>query len=65
MIQNMAKYIDAENDYLYIKGQQKEQEKFVTNLLEKLNLSTEQIADIAGVSVKFVLEVQQKLSSNK
>ena len=65
MIQNMAKYIDAENDYLYIKGQQNEQEKFVTNLLAKLNLTTEQIADIAGVSVKFVLEVQQKLSGNK
>ena len=65
MIQNMAKYIDAENDYLYIKGQQNEQEKFVTNLLAKLNLTTDQIADIAGVSVKFVLEVQQRLFSNK
>ncbi len=28
MIQNMPKYIDAENHYLYIKGQQDEQENY-------------------------------------
>lgn len=60
MIQNMAKYIDAENDYLYIKGQA----NIVSNLLEKLNFTLEQIADMAGVSVDFVKNVKQKLTSD-
>jgi hypothetical protein len=59
MIQNMAKYIDAENDYLYIKGQ----ENIVSNLLKKLNFTMEQIADMTGVSVEFVKNVKQKLTS--
>ena len=61
MIQNMAKYIDAENDYLVINAKN----KFVENLLQKLNLSLEQIADLAGVSVDFVKTVQQKLTANQ
>ncbi len=65
MIQNMAKYIDAENDYLYIKGQQSEQEKFVTNLLTDSDFSTERIAKIAGVPIEFVKSLQQKLSSGE
>ncbi|MBD2699118.1 hypothetical protein IC229_00600 [Spirosoma sp. BT702] len=62
MIRNMDKYIDAENDYLYIRGHQKAEEKFVKNLLEKLNLTTEQIADVAGVSADFVKKVQQSFN---
>ncbi len=65
MIQNMAKYIDAENDYLYIRGQQKEQEKFVSYLLNEASRTLEQIADIAGVSVEFVRQINQKLISQK
>lgn len=61
MIQNMAKYIDAENDYLVINAKG----KFVENLLQKLNLSLEQIADLAGVSVEFVKNIQQKLTANQ
>ena len=65
MIQNMAKYIDAENDYLYIRGQQNEQEKFVTNLLTDSDFSAERIAKIAGVSAEFVKEIQQKLRTDE
>lgn len=69
MIQNMAKYIDAENDYLYIRGQKEaresEQTKFVKNLLTKVNLTIEQIADIAGVSVEFVNNIKQKFTVGK
>jgi predicted transposase YdaD len=61
MIQNMAKYIDAENDYLVLDAKR----KFVENLLQKLNLSFEQIADVAGTSVEFVKQVKQKLSIDK
>lgn len=64
MIQNMAKYIDAENDYLYIRGKQTAEEKIVGNLLKKLNYSLEQIADIMGVSVEFVKNVKNKITSN-
>lgn len=63
MIQNMAKYIDAESDYFYIKGQETEQTKFVKNLLQKLDLTINQIADIAGVSVDFVKSIQRQLSA--
>ncbi|GAB3705118.1 hypothetical protein GCM10027592_37180 [Spirosoma flavus] len=59
MIRNMDKYIDEENDYLYIRGQQ----KIVANLLKKLNLTIDQIADIAEVSVDFVKKVQQTLNN--
>ena len=66
MIQNMAKYIDVESDYFFVKGQEtareKELTKFVTNLLQKLNLPFEQIADIAGTTVDFVKSVQRQLT---
>ena len=63
MIQDVAKYIDAENGCFFIKGEQQAQEieqtKFVNNLLQKLDLAINQIADIAGVSVNFVKSVKQ------
>jgi hypothetical protein len=69
MIQNMAKYIDAENDYLYIKGQkeakEKEQTKFVHFLLQENKYTFDQISDIAGVSVEFVKNTKQNLSPKK
>lgn len=64
---NIAKYIDEEKDVAYLVGQEKarKQEKFlfVSNLLQKLNLTKEQIADIAGTSVDFVLGVEQQLAT--
>ncbi len=68
---SIAKYISEERDVLYLRGldkgqgQEKEQTKFVSNLLEKLNLTFDQIADIAGVSVDFVKSVKQKLTDKK
>ena len=68
MIHNMAKYIDLESDYFFIKGKQEaqesEQKKFVTNLLQKLDLTVSQIADIAGVTVDFVKKVKRQLSAS-
>ena len=61
MIQNMAKYIDAENDYLVINAKK----EIVTNLLTDSDLSVEKIAKIAGVAVEFVKSIQQKLSTGK
>ena len=61
---NITKYIDEKRDVAFLIGQEKEQTKFVTNLLRKLNLSFEQIADIAGVPVEFVKSIQRQLSAN-
>ena len=60
MIHNMAKYIDAENDYLYIRGKQEEQIKFVTSLLAKTDFDDEKIANIANVTIDFVKNIQEK-----
>ncbi len=65
---SIAEYIKEERDVLFLrgldKGQQTEQVKFVTNLLQKLDLPFEQIADIAGTTVDFVKTVQRQLSAN-
>lgn len=61
MIQNMAKYIDAENDYLVINAKR----EIVSNLLIDSDLTIEKIAKIAGVAVEFVKSIQQKLSAEK
>ena len=62
---SIAEYIKEERDVLFLrgldKGQQTEQIKFVKNLLQKLDLTVSQIADIAGVSVDFVKSVQRQL----
>ena len=65
MIQNMEKYIDAKNDYLYIRGKQEEQEIFVENLLTQTNFRLDKVANLANVTVEFVKKVKQKLTGNK
>lgn len=64
---SIAEYIKEEKDVLFLrgldKGQQKEQVKIITNLLQKLNLPFEQIADIAGTTVEFVKSVHRQISS--
>ena len=59
---SIAEYIKEERDVLYLRGQEREQMKFVTNLLQKLNLPFEQIADISGVTVDFVKSVHRQLT---
>ena len=63
---SIAEYIKEERDVLFLrgldKGQQTEQVKFVTNLLQKLNLPFEQIADIAGTTVDFVKSVHRQIT---
>ncbi|WP_428656538.1 hypothetical protein [Runella sp.] len=61
MIQNMAKYIDEENDYLVISAKS----KIVANLIKKGKHTLSEIADIASVTIDFVLGIQQKLTTDK
>lgn len=55
-------FIKDEDDVLYIRGERKAKERFVRNLLTKMNLTVEQAADVVGVSVEFVEEVRQKMA---
>ena len=64
---SIAEYIKEERDVLFLrgldKGQEKEQEKFVRNLLTESDFSIDKIAKIAGVSVDFVQSVQRQLAA--
>lgn len=65
---SIVPFINEERDVLYLrgfdkgetKGETKAQIRVIRNLLTKMSLTVEQIADIAGVSVEFVKQVQQK-----
>jgi hypothetical protein len=59
---SIAEYIKEERDVLYLRGQEREQTKFVSYLLEEGNKTFEQIADIAGVAVDFVKSVHRQLT---
>ena len=61
MIQNMAKYIDAENDYLVINAKK----TIVENLLRESGLPLDKIAKMVDVTIDFVISIQQKLSADK
>lgn len=62
---SISKFVSQERDVAYMVAQEKEQIKFVTNLLADTDFAVERIAKIAGVSVDFVVSVQQKLKNNK
>ncbi|TAG53909.1 MAG: hypothetical protein EAZ29_05130, partial [Runella slithyformis] len=61
-MESIAAYIKEERDVLYLRGQQRTEERIVRNLLSKMSLTFEQIADITGVTVDFVKGVQQQVS---
>jgi hypothetical protein len=65
VMDSIAKIVRDENDILFIVGQKTGEEKIVGNLLNKLNYSLDQIADLAGVSVDFVKNVKRKLTGDK
>lgn len=58
-------FIKDEDDVLYIRGERKAKERFVRNLLTKMNLTVEQTADMVGVSVDFVERVRQKMADKQ
>jgi hypothetical protein len=63
---SIAEYIKEERDVLYLrgldKGEAKAEERIVRNLLSKMSLTFEQIADIAGTTVDFVKSVNKQLA---
>ena len=64
---SIAEYIKEERDVLFLrgldKGQEKEQEKFVRNLLTESDFTIEKIAKIAGVTVDFVKSIHRQLTA--
>jgi hypothetical protein len=68
---SIAEYIKEERDVLFLRGldkgeanaREKEQTKFVRNLLTDSDFTIDRIAKIAGVSVDFVLSVQRQLTT--
>ena len=63
---SIAEYFSEERDVLYIRGERKGKEKverkLVSNLLKKMNLTVEQIAEIAEVSTDFVRAIKADLA---
>lgn len=62
---SIANLISEERDVLYIRGKEKEQTKFVTNLLSQTDFDLEKIANLANVTVEFVKDLKDKLSDKK
>lgn len=65
IMDSIANLIREEKDIFYLRGQQKEQIKIVTNLLSQTDFGLEKIANIANVTVDFVKNVRDKLSNIK
>ena len=64
VMDSIAKYVDEKRDVAFLIGQEKTEERIIKNLLSKMSLTFEQIADIAGTTVDFVKSVQRQISAN-
>ncbi len=66
---NISKFFSVEKDAVYMvgfnQGEINAKVAFVKNLLSKVSLTIEQIADIAGVTVDFVDNVRQEIKSGE
>ena len=64
-MESISTFFKEENDPLFsrgkVKGRQEVREEVITNLLEKLGLSDEQVASIANVPLKLVQKIRKKL----
>ncbi len=61
VMESVTKFFKEENDFLFKKGEVKKDNVYVENLILKLGLSDEQIADIGKVSIDFVRSVRARL----
>ncbi len=62
---SIAQFISPEKDAFYLIGQERAEERFVRSLLTKTDMTVEQLADIAGVSVEFVEQIRQKMTDKQ
>ena len=61
IMESISKYLNEENDYFVVKAKR----KIVENLLKETDMALDKIAKIAGVTIDFVVNIQQKLSPEK
>lgn len=64
-MESLEKYVSMERDAFYMIGEERAQERVVRNLLAKMTLKTEQIADLVGVTAEFVEKVKAKIAAEK
>lgn len=62
---SIAEYIDEERDVAFMIAKEKEQTKFVINLLNESDFTLEKIAKLTNVSLDFVKNIQEKLHKEK
>ena len=64
IMNSISKYIDIKEDFLYKRGEEDGEEiateKLILNFLMKSNLTVEQIAEYADVSLTYVIAIKQK-----
>ncbi len=61
IMESIAKYVNEETDYFVVKSKK----KIVENLLRESSLSLDNIAKMVGVTIDFVINIQQKIDSSK
>jgi len=65
---SIANYINEERDVLHVRGQRRAKEEMTSRFVEKSlprgKATVEEIAEDVGVSVDYVLDIQQQLSQN-
>lgn len=64
-METVSKFFKEENDYLYRRGEEKKGLAVVENLIMKLGLTDEQIAEVAEVAVEYVKKVRAELKIQK
>jgi len=64
-MESLEKYVSLEGDLVYTVTKKRMEEKFIRNLITKFTLSSEQMADAAGVTVEFVENVKTKIAAEK
>ena len=60
-MESITTFFKEENDPLFYRGKVKGREEVISNFLEKLGLSDEQVASIANVPVELVQKIRKKL----
>lgn len=59
IMESIAKYVNEETDYFVVKSKK----KIVENLLKESGLPLDKIAKMVGVTIDFVIAIQQKLTN--
>ncbi len=61
---SIEKLISPEKDVFYLMGEERTEQRIVRNMLAETDMPFDRIAKLAGVSIKFVEQVRQKMADN-